>query len=266
VLLLIGIARLSALSSALLLNLEGPLTMLLAVALFGEHLGRRAALSATLIVAGAVALTAPDLSLHRPLGDGWGAMAIVGACLLWALDNNLTQRLSVRDPVQIVRYKALAAGAANLAIAWILHASAPRAQVAVGALAIGVMSYGASIVLDVYALRLLGAAREAAYFATAPFLGALGAVLLVGDRLRAPDVVGGGLMALGVLLLLSERHAHRHAHEALEHDHLHEHDEHHRHAHLEGQDPSGPHAHPHRHEPLEHSHPHVPDLHHRHRH
>jgi hypothetical protein len=172
----------------------------------------------------------------------------------------------VKDPVKIVRVKALAAGVTNLVLAALLGAGAPTVRVAMGTLAVGVASYGVSIVLDVYALRLLGAAREAAYFATAPFLGALGAVVLVGDRLRGPDWVGGGLMVAGVMLLLAERHGHLHSHEPLEHDHLHEHDEHHQHEHPQGQDPRGPHAHRHRHEALEHDHPHVPDLHHRHRH
>jgi len=38
-------------------------------------------------------------------GTTIGVVALAGACLAWALDNNLTQRLSVRDPVGIVRVK-----------------------------------------------------------------------------------------------------------------------------------------------------------------
>jgi hypothetical protein len=133
------------------------------------------------------------------------------------------------------------------------------------ALGVGALSYGASIVLDAYALRLLGAAREAAYFATAPFFGALLAIPLDGDRFDGRTLAAMGLMAAGAALLGRERHSHMHTHEAIEHEHMHVHDAHHRHAHPDG-DAREPHSHPHQHAPLTHDHPHVPDAHHRHRH
>src|SRR6185436_3170518 len=124
---------------------------------------------------------------------------------------------------------------------------------------LGLVSYGGSVVLDAYALRLVGAAREAAYFATAPFVGALLSGLLLGERLRAIDAVAMLAMALGVVLLLIERRSHWH-----EHEHDHEHPEHHQHAHPPGTSPGQPHSHTHRHAALAHDHPHVPDAHHRH--
>ena len=93
------------------------------------------------------------------------------------------------------------------------------------------LSYGASLLLDMYALRLLGAAREAAYFATAPFIGALLALPVLGEAPGAVELAAGALMAAGVVLLARERHGHPHTHEAMEHEHLHVHDEHHQHDH-----------------------------------
>ncbi len=183
------------------------------------------------------------------------------------MDNNLTQRLSLKDPVAVVRIKALGAGACMLAIALAAgQQRLPGPGVLAAALALGAASYGLSIVLDMYALRLLGAAREAAYFATAPFLGALAALPLLGERLSPTQLLGGAAMALGVVLLVRERHGHLHTHELLEHEHLHVHDEHHQHEHPGMTDVTGPHSHPHRHAPLTHDHPHVSDLHHRHKH
>jgi drug/metabolite transporter (DMT)-like permease len=271
VLLLLGLQRLSAVASALLLNLEAVFTIVLAVVLFGEHLGRRGTAAAALIVAGAVALSCWPGATGGPgaRAGAWpGALLIAGACLAWAIDNNLTQRLSLRDPIALARTKTLGAGLCNLALALTVGATAPPARVVGAALAVGVVSYGISIVLDVYALRLLGAAREAAYFATAPFLGALLALPIVGERPSAHAALAGAVMALGVALLLGERHEHEHTHQPLEHEHAHVHDDHHRHTHPPGSEPTdpAPHSHPHRHEPLTHAHPHVPDLHHRHRH
>jgi drug/metabolite transporter (DMT)-like permease len=261
VLMLVGLARVSAIAGSLLLNLEAPFTMLLAVALFREHLGARAAGAGALIVAGGAWLAWRPGELHA---DPWGALAIAAACASWALDNNLTQRLSLKNPVLVVRVKTLGAGAGMLIVALAAGARLPAPSLIAAAMLVGSLGYGASIVLDVVALRHLGAAREAAFFATAPFLGAALAVPLVGDRFGLAEAGAGVLMALGVVLLVRERHAHRHTHAPLEHEHAHVHDEHHQHAHA---GPFGePHSHAHRHEPMTHVHPHTPDLHHRHDH
>lgn len=261
ILMLYGLARVSGVAGALLLNLEAPFTILVAVSLFREHLGRRGVAAAVLIVAGAAVLGYRPGELHA---DWRGVLCIAGACLSWALDNNLTQRLSLRDPLVVVRIKALGAGACTLAIAVLFGERLPATSAVAPALVVGALSYGLSIVLDMYALRLLGAAREAALFATAPFLGAAAAVPLLGESLRVPDLSAMVLMALGVALLVTERHSHVHTHEELEHDHLHVHDEHHQHEH-DGPF-TEPHSHMHRHATLTHDHPHVPDVHHRHRH
>jgi hypothetical protein len=123
-----------------------------------------------------------------------------------------------------------------------------------------------SLALFVLGLRHLGAARTGAYFSLAPFIGAVLAVLMLGEPITAKLLVAGGLMAIGLWLHLAERHDHEHVHEAMEHEHRHVHDEHHRHAHGPDAPPGEPHTHWHRHEPLVHRHPHYPDLHHRHRH
>jgi drug/metabolite transporter (DMT)-like permease len=261
ILMLIGLERLSAVASSLLLNLEGVFTIAIAMLLFGEHLGEREAIGAAAVLAGALLLT------YRPgdmRGDLVGALAIAGACMSWGLDNNLTQRLSIRNPAAIVQTKTLGAGALTLIVALLTNQPFGDGLHIVYALLVGSMSYGASIVLDTYALRLLGAAREAAFFATAPFVGAILAVPLAGETPTFWDVAGGVVMVGGVAWLLFFRHAHTHTHEPLEHDHAHVHDEHHPHVHPEGT--TEPHTHWHRHEPLTHAHEHADDVHHRHRH
>jgi drug/metabolite transporter (DMT)-like permease len=262
-LMLTGLERMSAVTGSLLLNLEGPFTMAIAVLVFREHLGRYGMAAATLIVSGACLLSLESTGFSA---SGWGGLAIAAACLAWAIDNNLTQRLSLRDPFALVRIKSLAAGSLNLLFGLAFGGGLPRLSVAAGALALGLFSYGASVVLDAYALRSVGAAREAAYFATAPFVGALAAALLFGEALRPIDLAAMLAMALGVAALLRERHSHHHEHGELAHEHVHSHDEHHQHAHGPQDPPGEPHSHWHRHVHLVHDHPHVPDLHHRHRH
>lgn len=174
--------------------------------------------------------------------------------------------LTVRDPVQLVAVKAGVAAVVNVGMAMTLGEAVPPASVLVGALALGAISYGLSILLDAYALRAVGAAREAAIFAIAPFVGAILAVPVLSEMLTAQELIAATVIAGGVILVLGERHAHLHVHEPLVHEHLHRHDEHHRHAHEPGTSGDEPHSHRHEHERLVHSHPHVSDVHHRHRH
>ena len=260
VLMLWGLSRVSGLAGSLLLNLEAPLTIALAVLAFGEHLSAREGLSAAVIVLGAALLGARG----EWSGSVAGAAAIAVACACWALDNNLAAILSLKDPVQVLRIKALCAGAANLLLALALGQPLPPLTVCAAALAVGAVSYGASLLLYLRAQRALGAARQGALFAVAPFAGAAASIPLLGDRPAPADYAGAALMMLGVAALLRAKHAHVHTHEPMEHDHLHVHDAHHQHPH-EGP-LAEPHAHAHRHDALTHAHAHVSDAHHRHRH
>lgn len=264
VFMLFGLQRVSGLTGSLLLNLEAPFTMLLALVVFREHLGRRGVIAAALILAGALLLKLEPGALGA---DTLGVVLLAAACACWAVDNNLTQRLSLRDPFAIVRVKTLAAGIVNTLLGSQLAAGVwPEARLVIAALVLGSLSYGVSVVLDAYALRLIGAAREAALFATAPFVGALASLALLDETLDWQDAGAMAVMALGVVFLLRERHSHVHSHEPLEHEHLHSHDEHHAHGHGPDVPPGEPHSHRHRHEALVHDHPHASDAHHRHRH
>ena len=268
-LMLTGLGHLSAVASSLLLNLEAPFTIILAVAIFGEYLGLREAIGGALICVGALVL-ADAANPANPgsgfRGDVFGVVAIALACLSWAIDNNLTQRLSLRDPIAVTRFKTLTAGA-TMGVAVIIRGdSLPAPRVAAAAMLLGLFCYGFSLVLHLRAMRALGAARQAALFSTAPFAGAIASVLILHEPLRPSYFVAGLLMAAGVIAILRAQHAHRHTHDFIEHDHAHMHDRHHQHAHPPGVGAVEPHAHPHRHQPMMHTHPHVSDAHHRHGH
>jgi drug/metabolite transporter (DMT)-like permease len=193
-----------------------------------------------------------------------GPIAIVGACLGWALDNNLTRKVSLSDPVQVAMMKGLVAGSINLLLALWQGVHVPGfATLAVAGL-VGWVGYGLSLVLFILALRYLGSARTGAYYSTAPFVGAAVAVLLFGEPFTVTLAIAGALMALGVWLHLTERHDHEHEHEEIEHEHRHVHDGHHNHMPFDSADE--PHTHWHVHDPVVHQHPHYPDSHHRHDH
>jgi drug/metabolite transporter (DMT)-like permease len=262
VLLMAGLAQAEASSAALLLNLEGVFTLAIAWMVFHENVDRRVALGAVAILAGAALLSGPG----DRLAAGWSTLAIAGACLCWAIDNNLTRKLSGADPLQIAGAKGVVAGAVNLALALMQGAAWPGAGTALAAGAVGLIGYGVSLVLFVLALRHLGTARTAAYFSAAPFIGAVLAVALLGEPVTASLLFAAALMGVGLFLHLAERHEHQHDHAPLTHEHRHSHDLHHRHRHRAEDPPGEPHTHLHSHPRLTHRHPHYPDLHHRHEH
>ena len=262
-LLMIGLSRTPASAASLLLSFEGVFTALLAWFVFRENVDRRIALGMLAILAGGAVLSWQG---RVAWGEVMGPLAIVAATFCWAVDNNLTQKVSAADPVQIAAIKGVAAGSVNLTIALWLGATLPSWPRLSAGLLVGFLSYGLSLVFFILALRHLGTARTAAYFSTAPFIGAIVAIAVFHEPVTMGLLLGGALMALGVWLHLTERHEHEHRHEALEHEHHHSHDEHHRHLHTADDPPGEPHSHPHRHEPLVHIHAHYPDIHHRHGH
>ena len=264
VLLMLGLARTSAASASLLLNLEAVLTAVLAWVVFRENTDRRIMLGMALIVAGGAILAWPHSTTS--LVSGSGAWLIAGACLCWALDNNFTRKVSASDALFIAGLKGLIAGVTNTGLALVLGATLPSGFVLGEAMAVGLLGYGVSLVLFVLALRGLGSARTGAYFSTAPFIGALIAVLGFGEATSPELWLVAGLMGVGVWLHLTERHEHIHTHEPMTHTHGHVHDAHHQHDHDFDWDGKDPHTHSHEHSPLTHSHPHYPDIHHRHRH
>ena len=261
-LLMIGLVTTPASSAALLLNLEGLATMAIAWAVFRENVDRRLLFGALAILAGAVLLSWQGTGG----GLGWGAVAIAGACLAWGIDNNLTRKVSGSDPVQIAMVKGIAAGLINSGIAFALGAHLPTPALVAGASVVGFLGYGVSLVLFVLALRHLGTARTGAYFSTAPFIGALLALVMFGESMTARLILAAILMAIGLYHHLVERHEHDHVHEPMAHTHAHVHDDHHQHGHGPDDPPSEPHVHHHAHARLIHAHPHYPDLHHRHGH
>jgi drug/metabolite transporter (DMT)-like permease len=187
-----------------------------------------------LITAGALTLS---WSGRAELGVPWGALAITGACLAWAADNNFTRQVSAADPVQIAMLRGLSAGAVNTGLALSLGAKLPSVGSLAAITVVGFLGYGVSLALFVLALRHLGTARTGAYFSLAPFVGATVSILWLRDAPSTGLIVAALLMAAGVWLHLTERHEHEHTHPATEHE------------------PA-----------LTHTHPHYPDVHHRHDH
>jgi drug/metabolite transporter (DMT)-like permease len=261
-LLMTGLQTTDGASASLLLNVEGVLTALLAWLVFRENADRG-------VVAGMAAIVLGGVLLSWQPGTAalsTGALLIIAACACWAVDNNLTRKVSTNDAMLIACLKGLAAGVCNTALALATGSSLPGIGAITGAMAVGFAGYGLSLVLFVVALRTLGTARTGAYFSVAPLFGVVISLMVWPAVPGVMFWLAALLMAGGVWLHVRERHAHTHVHEPLTHAHQHRHDAHHTHVHADGWDGTEPHSHEHSHDPMTHSHAHYPDVHHRHSH
>jgi drug/metabolite transporter (DMT)-like permease len=262
-LLMYGHVHTGATATSLLLNFEGVFTALIAWTVFRENVDYRIALGFIAILLGGVILS---WSGGHQLFISTSSLCILGACLCWGIDNNLTRKISGSDPVFLAAVKGVVAGISNIGLAISTGSHFPPAQALLTSGVIGFVSYGCSLVCFILALSRLGAARTGAYFATAPFAGAVLSIWFLHEPVTGWTLMAGGLMAVGVTLHILERHEHEHSHFVGEHSHAHIHDEHHQHEHTAFDPPGQPHTHMHGHEQLIHTHPHFPDLHHQHDH
>jgi drug/metabolite transporter (DMT)-like permease len=262
--LMFGLVTTTGATASLLLNLEAVLTAVIAWVVFKENADKRIVVGMAAIVAGGMVLGWQTQSTAGTSVAGPWLVSL--ACFGWAIDNNLTRRVSASDALFVASLKGVVAGVVNTLLAFSLGAVLPNFATLTVTMVVGFLGYGVSLVLFVLALRGLGTARTGAYFSTAPFIGAAVAMLFFSEATTAGFWIAAVLMGWGVWLHLTENHVHEHLHEALEHDHAHSHDEHHQHTHDFVWSGTGRHQHPHVHATIRHSHPHYPDIHHRHVH
>ncbi len=238
--LMFGLLTTSGSSASLLLNLEAVLTAAIAWVVFKENADNRSVLGMASIVAGGLVLSWPG---HSARSSDWVGPLLIGvACLCWAIDNNLTRKVSASDALFVAGSKGVVAGLANTLLALGLGAALPGFATTLATMGVGLLGYGCSLVLFVLALRGLGTARTGAYFSTAPFIGAFIALAVFGESTGLQFWMAALLMGIGVGLHLTEKHEHEHEHGPLEYEHTHTHGK------------------------VRHSHAHFPDIHHRHGH
>lgn len=263
---LFGLRSTPGATASLLLNFESVATTLIAALVFKEQVGRRALRAILLITLASILLS---VNINQGWGFSIGSLGIIGACILWGIDNNFTRNISAKNPQSIVMFKGLIAGSFSLMLSLILGNKLPQIGIILKSLLLGSLSYGVSITLFIRAMRGLGASRTSALFATSPLAGIVLSFLLLHESPTIMILIAFPLMVLGTLFLVNEEHKHKHLHPAIFHEHSHRHDdEHHAHIHLEDQKnfQGKYHSHEHEHVGTEHEHEHMPDIHHRHLH
>lgn len=201
ILLMVGLKWTAGSDASLLLNLEGVMTAIIAVAFFHDKGGYR------LWLALAAMTVASTILSYAPGGGfgGNGALLIVLSMLCWGIDNNLMQRISHLDPIKLSTIRSGIAATFSLTLALILYGGQDLAMALLYAMIIGTISYGLSNVLFFVGLRHLGSSRTGTLFSVGPYAAAMAAIPLLGEPVTVQLVVAGLLMAAGTILLIRER-------------------------------------------------------------
>ncbi|MCQ2211528.1 MAG: DMT family transporter [Paludibacteraceae bacterium] len=198
--LMMGLKLTTAENASLLSNFEVVVTAVLALFFFGEKISRRLWVGIFFVTVSCCVLSFEDMdSLHFSNGS----LLVVLSAFFWGLDNNITKMISDKDPLQIVLLKGLFSGTIALLVGFYMGEAIESVVPVLAALAIGLVSYGMSVYVDIYAQRYLGAARTSAYYAISPFIGT-GLSLLIFQQ-TPPSVYWIGLVLMGVGTWLCSR-------------------------------------------------------------
>lgn len=200
ILLMTGLEHTSASVASLLLNFESVFTALVAWTIFKEPWHWRVLMGILVITTGGILVSHSDRSA---IDLSWGALAILGTCLAWAIDSNFTARIADRDPFQVAIFKSGGAGLVNTVIATAIGQPWPSASLLWQIFGAGMIGYGLTYCAFVMALRHIGPARTGAFFALSPLVGVAIAIVFLGDPLTQTLAIAAGLMALGAILCAS---------------------------------------------------------------
>lgn len=199
--LLFGLNMTAAANASLLNNFEIVATSLIALCIFGEKISFRLWAGIIFVTFSCALLSFEDISAFR---FSAGSFFILLACVFWGIENNCTRKLSEKDPLQIVLLKGIFSGGSSLAIALVIGERAENLAAVIGVLAVGLVAYGMSIFVYVYAQRMLGAARTSAYYAVAPFIGTAISLVIFREVPGIQYFAAVGFMIIGAWLSSSD--------------------------------------------------------------
>jgi len=213
ILLMYGLLDASASTASLLNNFEIVATTVIALAIFHEHVSM-------LLWGGIGLITLASILLSWESGGSfsfsWGALLVLGATLCWGMENNCTRMISSKNTYDIVVIKGLGSGTGSLILALVTGEKLPGLSSVLGVLLLGYVAYGLSIFTYIRAQSVIGAAKTSAYYAVAPFIGALLGWIFFHDAFSFHDVLALIIMIIGsVIVVIDTLH--------MSHDHTHTH-------------------------------------------
>ena len=203
-LLLNGLNQTTAINTSLLLNAESLFTALIAFVFLSERGTRREYLGILMLLVGVVFVTTNGEFQRLTLTENiFGNLLVVGACLFWGIDNNLSRFLSKkRDIIMVTGLKCFIGGLTLLALAFIIGIDFSIPLISIPyLLSLGAFSIAFSILLFLFALRKIGSMRTGVIYSTSSLIGVVLAFLILREAFTLIQLIAGTVMLLGVYIL-----------------------------------------------------------------
>lgn len=210
ILLMLGIKHGTSSNASLLGIFEIVATTLIALLVFKEKVSKKLFAAIALITAASALLTFEDSGSFE---FSAGSLLVLGAASCWGLENNCTRSISDKSTYQIVTIKGLCSGTGSMITALVIGERLPDVKHIAAALALGFVAYGLSIFTYIRAQKTLGAAKTSAYYAAAPFIGALLSLVILRETLSASYFAALIIMIIGTAFVIADTLGHKHTHE-----------------------------------------------------
>jgi drug/metabolite transporter (DMT)-like permease len=208
VLLMYGLHQTSASTAAILTNGEVVFTLALSSIFFGEKPHGRVGLFAViLIVIGLVIATTEDLTALESIFElNPGNLMILAAMLMWAIDNNISRRLTLKiNPAKIAMVKSLAGGLVLLAVVSALGKGdsiiSIRFEMWVLIVVMSISGFGGALLLFLEGIKRIGTVKTMSMFSMTPIFGILIAALALGESITAFQGIATGLIIFGIIMI-----------------------------------------------------------------
>lgn len=205
ILLMIGVSIGKSSNASLLGNFEIVATTVIALLIFKEKIGGKLWAAIGLITLSGVILS---FGGSESMSFSVGSLFVIGATVCWGLENNCTRRISEKSSYQIVTIKGFFSGTGSLIVAFAVGEPFPDLKYILPALLLGFVAYGLSIFTYIRAQKTLGAAKTSAYYATAPFIGALLSFAVLREALTVSYIVALIVMIAGTALVVYDTLSH----------------------------------------------------------
>ena len=199
--LMLGIKYGIAANASLLGNFEIVATTLIACLAFKEAVSKRLWAAIGMITLSSILLSFEGAGSFQ---FSYGSVLVILATACWGLENNCTRGISDKSTYEIVLLKGIFSGGGAFVIALISGEKIPEIRYILPAMLLGFVAYGLSIFLYIRAQRDLGAAKTSAYYAVAPFVGALLSFAILGEKLTGIYFAALIIMIAGTVFVVKD--------------------------------------------------------------
>jgi drug/metabolite transporter (DMT)-like permease len=202
-----GLKLTTAANGSLLSNGEIIFSIILALTLFGEKLNRIGYVAMALILTGVI-IVSTNLEFDRSLLKvNAGNLFIIGATLIWGLDNNTSRILSHRiDITRIIQLKSFIGGFIILVLGLLLGIPVNINLTEIPyILLLGILGFAVSLYFLLQGLSKIGTTNTMLILSLSSVFGLVLAAILLHEHISIFQIIAAGIMLFGIYLINRNR-------------------------------------------------------------